>query len=64
MVAVSDRIKPLPFRGGVGVGAIFKAQRQTESPHPAATKQQAAKSHCPSPEGEGKSAPIKTEILL
>ncbi len=26
--------KPLPFRGGVGVGAVSQAQRQPDSPHP------------------------------
>ena len=44
-------LKPLPFRGGVGVGTGDVAQGLTA--HPAATSQQAGKSRCPSPEGEG-----------
>ena len=40
----------LPFPAGRPAQAVL---RQAESPHPAATRQQAAKSHCPSPEGEG-----------
>ena len=44
-------LKPLPFRGGVGVGANEIAQGPLT--HPAATSQQAGKSRCPSPEGEG-----------
>ena len=43
--------KPLPFRGGVGVGAIGLAQgRQTP---PAATREQSSQVSLPSPEGEG-----------
>ena len=41
--------KPLPFRGGVGVGGIGLALGRW--PPPAATKQQAAKSRCPSLKG-------------
>jgi tRNA pseudouridine55 synthase len=44
-------LKPLPFRGGVGVGASEMARGPLA--HPAATSQQAGKSHCPSPSGEG-----------
>ncbi len=44
-------LEPLPFRGGVGVGAGEIAQGPLA--HPAATSQQAGKSRCPSPEGEG-----------
>ena len=36
------QVKPLPFRGGVGVGAIHFAQRLGHSPTPN-----------PSPSGEG-----------
>ncbi len=36
-------LKPLPFRGGVGVGTVDQALRQPDSPHPPT----------PSPEGEG-----------
>ncbi|HWV59355.1 MAG TPA: tRNA pseudouridine(55) synthase TruB [Sphingopyxis sp.] len=43
-------LKPLPFRGGVGVGA---AGVRGADAHPAATSEQARKSRCPSPEGEG-----------
>jgi anthranilate synthase component 1 len=50
--------KPLPFRGGVGVGAVGQDQRWTETPHPVATRQQVAKSHCPSPEEEGVPVPV------
>src|SRR3546814_3642968 len=38
-------IKPLPFRGGVGVGPVGFAQGRR--PPPAATRQQAAKFRCP-----------------
>ena len=40
-IGVATR-KPLPFRGGVGVGAIYRAQRLRLAPTPG-----------PSPEGEG-----------
>jgi hypothetical protein len=36
--------KPLPFRGGVGVGAVKLAPVLSDKPHPL----------IPSPEGEGK----------
>ncbi|WP_432769734.1 MAG: cisplatin damage response ATP-dependent DNA ligase [Sphingopyxis sp.] len=43
--------KPLPFRGGVGVGSVGLAQgRQTP---PAATREQSSQVSLPSPEGEG-----------
>ena len=35
------------------MGRVVLAARPEEAPHPAATRQQAAKSRCPSPEGEG-----------
>ncbi len=44
-------LKLLPFGGGVGVGSGDVAQGPLA--HPAATSQQAGKSRCPSPEGEG-----------
>ena len=50
---IALRSKPLLFRGGVGVGAVVLAQRPPAKPRPAATRQQAAKSRCPSPEEEG-----------
>ena len=31
---MSGQLKPLPFRGGVGVGAVSKEQRPDDSPHP------------------------------
>ncbi len=37
--------EPLPFRGGVGVGPLVQATRETDKPHPPT----------PSPEGEGES---------
>ncbi len=40
--------KPLPFRGGVGVGSVDEAHRLQDRPHPPA----------PSPEGEGERVPI------
>ena len=43
--------KPLPFRGGVGVGSIGLAQGR-ETP-PAATREQSSQVSLPSPEGEG-----------
>ena len=52
--------KPLPFRGGGGVGPVGQAQALTASPHPAATRQQVAKSHYPSPEEEGVPTPALT----
>jgi tRNA pseudouridine55 synthase len=42
-------LKPLPFGGGVGAGDVA----QGPLAHPAAASQQAGKSRCPSPEGEG-----------
>ena len=46
--------EPLHFKGGVGVGSVgFRGVAFAAKPHPAATRQQAAKSRCPSPEGEG-----------
>ena len=39
--------KPLPFRGGVGVGGVSQALRHPDSPHPPT----------PSPEGEGELNP-------
>ncbi len=41
--------KPLPFRGGVGVGTVDQAQRQPDSPHPPT----------PSPEGEGEKVALR-----
>jgi hypothetical protein len=46
-------IKPLPFRGGVGVGPIHKRSDRRTAPTPLRLRQQAAKSHCPSPKEEG-----------
>ncbi len=46
LVEAANGAEPLPFRGGVGVGAIGGAQRQPDNPHPPA----------PSPEGEGEQA--------
>ncbi len=43
MSAAGRDLKPLPFRGGVGVGAVSQALRKPDSPHPPA----------PSPEGDG-----------
>jgi hypothetical protein len=40
---------PSPLGEGLGWG--LSAWRGAEKPHPAATRQQAAKSHCPSHEG-------------
>ncbi len=40
---IPQKLKPLPFRGGVGVGAVERTQHHPDSPHPPA----------PSPEGEG-----------
>src|SRR3546814_18693846 len=42
-----------PSPSGEGLGWGFAGQRKAERPHPAATRQQAAKSRCPSPEVEG-----------
>ncbi|MFM5895852.1 MAG: CCA tRNA nucleotidyltransferase [Novosphingobium sp.] len=42
-VAAGRTQKPLPFRGGVGVGTVAQAPRLTDSPHPTT----------PSPEEEG-----------
>src|SRR3546814_8937717 len=44
-------LEPLPFRGGVGVGALGVAQGRW--PPPAATSQQAGKSRCPPLKGRG-----------
>ena len=41
--------KPLPFRGGVGVGPVRQAQRLTDRPHPPT----------PSPEGEGEKVALR-----
>ena len=41
-------LKPLPFRGGVGVGPLHIADHSADRPHPPT----------PSPEGEGESAPL------
>ena len=41
-IRIATRSKPLPFRGGVGVGAVGHTQCQPDSPHPTT----------PSPEGE------------
>ncbi|HEV7343390.1 MAG TPA: cisplatin damage response ATP-dependent DNA ligase [Sphingopyxis sp.] len=46
-----DPDKPLPFRGGVGVGSAGLAQGR-ETP-PAATREQSSQVSLPSPEGEG-----------
>ncbi|MBU0825698.1 MAG: cisplatin damage response ATP-dependent DNA ligase [Alphaproteobacteria bacterium] len=43
--------KPIPFRGGVGVGSVGLAQGR-ETP-PAATREQSSQVSLPSPEGEG-----------
>ncbi|BBB13116.1 cisplatin damage response ATP-dependent DNA ligase [Sphingopyxis sp. FD7] len=43
--------KPLPFRGGVGVGSIGLAQGRWTPP--AATREQSSQVSLPSPEGEG-----------
>ncbi len=40
--------KPLPFRGGVGVGSVEPSSRQPDSPHPPT----------PSPAGEGEAVPV------
>src|SRR3546814_10587254 len=50
-VGESQAHKPLPFRGGVGVGAIGLAQGRW--PPPAATKPASWQVSLPSPEGEG-----------
>ncbi|HEV2079995.1 MAG TPA: glycosyltransferase, partial [Allosphingosinicella sp.] len=47
LLAIVQRLKPLPFRGGVGVGEVEKNHRRqaiAEIPHPS----------IPSPEGEGR----------
>ena len=41
-IGVATPSKPLPFRGGVGVGLVVQALRMSDSPHPPT----------PSPEGE------------
>jgi len=52
---ITAQLKPLPFRGGVGVGLVELMLRLTDKPHPSA-----ATRLLPSPEGEGrKSSPAR-----
>jgi ATP-dependent helicase Lhr and Lhr-like helicase len=53
LVELIGNSKPLSFRGGVGVGPVSIAQPVPIGPTLLRLSGKAAKSHCPSPKGEG-----------